>query len=115
MQTTITAAPLPKGIGLELTIGETQVKLSTEEVDTLRSTLMAHRPALWPPLVRGDVPRGEGIPVEADWQWFVQMPPPPLKGAVLHVWHRGLGWLSFLLPPQESRNMAKLLSQWTKW
>jgi len=78
-------------------------ELSTAELDELIAKAALRRATLSPPHST-DVPKQAEVIV--DPQWFTCLVDP---GTLLQIRHPGLGWLSFVIPPNERAQLLGLL------
>ncbi len=113
----IVVLPTSESKAAKIKIGEQSVTLDTADLDRLVRQLVDIRSRLQPAMELGEKPSVEsGIWYpNGDFRWYVQATETNSpKGAFLHVGHPGAGWVTILLPPDESANMQAMLKKWTR-
>jgi len=85
----------------------THANLGTDQVADLINFLAGSRAKMLPALDSPSPPKGQQQAV-FDPRWCVQ-PEPLSEGMALAIRHPGLGWLSFVIPPESLKALKQLV------
>lgn len=95
-----------------ITIDGTTIRANALQLDTLIEGFAAARAQLRP-AVSNDAPLGQRVQAIADPRYWTNIDPDTGMSLVMFR-HPGLGWLSFMLPPDERDRLAQFFTEQAK-